>query len=500
VTLVENLKVIRAQDIAKRVAPYSTSTDLLRVEWLPAADLLRPQRFDLLAKYLYAKHQSPGEVCNWQRRLYLDHIQVFNGFVESDGSDKFGKAGFMAAYDSILTSIAQHGFDSDAGLLPISRDGVLLDGAHRATASLYQGCKVACARFDEAAPSYDYRWFRERGLPEHWLDAMASELCRLKPNTFIVLVYPRAQGRDAELQALVETHGSLWYAKQVKLHGPGPVNLVRQVYADEPWVGSWRNGFAGAGNKAGWGFHGDAPLRVFVVESDPDHMLALKQAVRELYQVENHSIHINDTHAETLQLAGLLLNTNSIHFMNRCNLVERSWFWRLFRHYQKWQQQAGVEPENYCIDGSAVMAAYGLRESRDIDFLHLDAHADTGFREIGSHNHEARHYQQTIENLIIDPRQHFYYAGSKFLALPVLRAMKQRRGESKDMEDVRLIDELNFGGRRNWQAELGVVMRNLSSPRYLYRQARFLAFKVRYWLAVMKTAISSRSNHEKPNQ
>jgi hypothetical protein len=454
-------------------------------EHIDAIDLLHPDRFDLLAKYIYAKHKPLGVACSWHRELYLDHIRVFNGLVENDGSGKLGEDGFIEAFDQLLVSISRDGFTSNTGCIPISRNGALLDGAHRAAACLLFNVRPACTRFDVIAPKYDYRWFQERGMPEDWLDAMATELCRIKENTFIALIYPRANGLDTELNALIDKYGSCWYSKKIQLKDLGPVNLIRQVYASEPWVGDWKDGFLGARNKASWCFQGDNPLRVFVIESNLSRMLELKKEVRELYNVENHSIHINDTHVETMQLAGLVLNNNSIDFMNRCNMTEHRWFQRLFSDYRIWLKDNAEDHDLYCIDGSAVLAAYGIRESRDIDFLHLDKNASTGFREIGSHNHESRHYQQSIENLITNPLKHFYYYEHKFLALKEIFEMKARRGEEKDKEDIALMENFEAHKRRRWQENIISTIRQLVSPRYIYRRMRFTALKMRYWTNVL---------------
>ena len=398
--------------------------------------LITANRFDVLAKYLFAKWRDRGIDSEWHKSLYLNHIKVFNGYLETDGSGKRGEKYFLEAFEVLLDSIKSNGFDKGMSRIPIDKYGTIIDGAHRLASSLLYGEKVFVTHKQTVAPVYNYEWFLRRGLNPAWADAIATEVCKLIQDPFIIVLYPAAQGRDEELESLIHEHASIWYKKEVILENQGPINLIRQIYYDEPWVGNWRNGFAGAQNKASWCFPRQGPLRVYLVESALDEMRSLKERIRGLYQVENHSVHINDHKAEALHLAGLLFNANSIEFMNLCNLTEFSWNARLLREYKKWLSTSGCDIDDYCIDGSAVLAVFGIREARDIDFLHSNsAKADTGFKEISSHNHEVHWYGKTSDDIIYNPTNHFYYEGVKFATLPVIQEMKRRRGEAKDCED-----------------------------------------------------------------
>lgn len=458
----------------------------------PAEKLLTNKRFDIVAKYVYGKYREAGGDGDWHKRLYLEHIRVFNGFFEKDGSGKCGEDGFLDSFNNLLDSIKCTGFDDSLSVVPLCRDYSVYEGAHRTAACLLYNKELHYVRFDIESIAYDYEWFRKKGLDEKWLDAIASELCRINKNSFIVVIYPSAVGLDEELTDLVKKYGNIWYRKSVHLKNNGPLNLVRQIYWNEPWLGNWKDGFGGAQNKANWCFQNNEPVRVFVVESDLERMIELKKQIRDLYKVENHSVHINDTHEETLQLARLLLNNNSIHFMNHSTITERKWFNRLFFHYKKWIEENGLDKERFCIDGSAVLAAYGIRESRDIDFLHLDREVETGFKEISSHNLEAKYYDNTVTDIITNPENFFYYNDMKFASVDVIRTMKKKRGEDKDVEDLRLIDELLHDGHINQSVTFIKKLRRLLSPRYVYQRTRFAALQVRFMLSVIK--IKYRTN------
>ena len=438
--------------VASRLNPHMLSIIPLEkavtVETLDPWELMRPHRIDIVAKYIYARHRALNIDSLWAKRLYAAHIRIMNGAKEGDGTGKEGIESFVDAFHGIIDSIGEDGFDESVSLVPIDRNNVVIDGAHRVAACLLHEQPVRCVRFDIDANRYGLAYFQRNsqfagsGLGQHWCDALALAYCRLNPNTYIATVFPAAVGRDDEVQAALEQCGQIVYAKKICLENHGPFNLIRQMYAGEPWLGTYRNNFAGAHGKAHPCFpHGES-LRVYVLESNrPEAVLRVKQRVRELFQIDNHSIHINDYHEETLRLSQLFFNDNSIHFLNaaRPEFYER--FYQLFYYYRDWLVRHGADGEHFCVDGSAVMAAYGIREPRDLDFLH-HGYEDMSscLAEIGSHNEDAHHHITTIDDIIFNPRRHFYLDGVKFASLDTIREMKARRGEPKDVRDVELID------------------------------------------------------------
>ena len=60
---------------------------------------------------------------------------------------------------------------------------------------------------------------------------------------------------------------------------------------------------------------------------------------------------------------------------------------------------------------------------------------------ISSHNEYSHgRYDKTIDDIIYNPKNHFYYNGIKFASLDIIKALKTRRGEEKDKVDVELIN------------------------------------------------------------
>lgn len=411
-----------------------------------AIELLTSQRFDIAAKHLYARHRAWGVESVFARALYGEHIRAFSGgtFKEGDGS-KHHLGDYLRSFGEVLDSVADRGFDRETSLVPVGTGRVVVDGSHRVAACLFHGVPVETAGFEMTANAYDSRYFRKRGLGEKWCDAIALEYCRLKREVHVAVVFPAAAGRDEEIRAVLGLAGPVVFEKAVRLNRRGALNLVAEVYRGEPWLGTLANGFPGARGKADPCFEGQGPLRVFLFEChSPEKVRQAKAAIRDLFGIGNHSVHINDRHDQALHLARLLLNRNSVHFLNhaRPRYLER--FQRHLDRYREWLSGSGADPERFCVDGSAVLAAYGLRDAQDLDILH---HGEVDFSAvepaINSHNGHAHHHGVARDQILFDPDFHFHYGGLKFASVDVLRAMKARRDEGKDRKDVAAMDGLS---------------------------------------------------------
>jgi len=425
--------------------PIEKATEIVKLDPIL---LLNTNRFDLMAKYIYAKNRLLGVESDWATQLYDDHIRVFNGHHENDGSGKKTIFDFLKAFDLLLDGIKDNGFDESISLVPIDNQNVIIDGAHRLAACLLYNKPVHCVRFDTRAESYSFQYFENgtrfapEGLKDTWCDAMAFEYCGLNKNTFVVAVFPSATGKDLEIEEILAQYGHVYYKKSVHLFNHGPLNLIKQMYKGESWLGEWKSSYAGALGKATHCFANEGPVRVYLFETDRlDEVKTAKEQIRGIFNIGNHSVHINDSYAETIRLAQLLLNNNSIHFLNYAHPVELPKFHKLITSYFQWLETQGMNKDYFCVDGSGPMAAYGMREPGDLDFLHYGYHdISTGNGSITSHNTEAQHHVTTIDDIIFNPENHFYFEGVKFVSLDIIQKMKDKRGEPKDKQDILFID------------------------------------------------------------
>lgn len=413
-------------------------------------ELLTPLRFDISAKHYYAKHRNIKS--NFPLDLYKHHIDVWNGFSEYDNPNKQDQAGFINEFNSIIDSIGTNGFNNEESLIPVSEKFKSpLNGAHRIAASILHKKKVACYNAPEESGQLNcsYYFFNSRkehvlaGLDGDYADFMALNYAKLKKNTFMVTLFPAAMSRFQEARNIIFNSTKVVYEKAVKLEGWGPFNFIKTLYDGEEWAGNWKVGFQGLVSKVNQCYTPHGSTYIFLVEIDEaQNLRAIKEQVRSLYNVGNHSIHINDYHKETVRIASAVFNKNSIHFLNNTEPKYLNNFEIYFKKYRQWVSNSDEDTDNFCIDSSAVLSAYGLRDCRDLDFLYSGQHIDSEIYKIDCHNEELKYYLHDKDDIIFNPQNHFYHVGLKFANLDVIKKMKQNRSESKDLIDIELINRI----------------------------------------------------------
>ena len=408
--------------------------------------LLTPYRFDIIAKYIYAKHREKNVDSNWAYNLYKNHIQAINNFYESSPYKK-GINDFIKSFHETLDSIKQKGFDKNYQAIPIDKNFNPRDGAHRSAACILHKSQSICKKYNYEIRTdlYSSEYLKKRGLEEKYSDAMAIEYCMLKENTYIATVMPAAIGKNKEVEEIFSQYGTIVYRRDVFLNWNGAVNFIKQIYKEDSWIGNFNNQFAGAQYKARCCFPQNDKtknyLRVFLFEcSDLEKVKACKQKIRDLFGIQNHSVHINDTHEQTIEMAQTLLVQNSIHFLNHAKSKKFETFLKYFQQYKNWIKEKKINPKDLCIESGAVLSAYGVRDSSDIDFLHHNLTPLPKNKKFESHN--KHHSKHDIDDIIYNPEKHFWYEDVKFACLQEVKKQKAQGGGQQNKKDVEAINSL----------------------------------------------------------
>lgn len=434
------------------------NNDSYQVSERPAVNLLTARRFDLLAKTVYAEHLIRGVRSDFGERLYAEHIRVWNGFHESKPS-KSSRNDFVDAFRALVLTVRDDGFSLDNSLVPIDRFGQVIDGAHRVAARIAARQTVyvvqaETALQDRQVPEYDYRFFAESrshvpsGLMEYYSDEMARTYCRLRPNARLVVLFPVANRLyDARVLEILAEAGTVVYARSFVLNEMGALQFIRHLYQcdSRDWMGTKRNGFAGARDKAERCFNALAPCRVVLLDPAPEtDLVEVKRRIRQLHD-RHDAVHISDGPEELALVSGFVFNKNSIDFFNRARARVFERFDALFHQYSDGVRTSGVSREEVSVHGSGCIAAAGLRDCRDLDFVAFGEAAEkkVAAPEISHRNTDALVTPEYADSVIFDPANHFWYFGQKFATLDVVRRYKVARNESdKDPRDVALIDHI----------------------------------------------------------
>ena len=186
--------------------------------------------------------------------------------------------------------------------------------------------------------------------------------------------------------------------------------------------------------------------------SDPD-------CLRHLGQNCNCECNISDFNKELRKHIDMLTNANTIHFLNHAVHNRTYNFNNFFRTYRIGLLNSRINADNFCIDNGGILAAYGIRDTHDLDFLTtFNDNIKVNDPNIGcenkNHRLEYTRLGYSIEDIIKNPENHFYHFGMKFMALHVLKKFKFNRTHTigtghnqirqKDINDYRAINRLTF--------------------------------------------------------
>ena len=216
---------------------------------------------------------------------------------------------------------------------------------------------------------------------------------------------------------------------------------MKQLYLDEEWATAY-NGL-GYITKRNLCFTTNHPTYVFLVEfNNIQDSVDAKKEIRKIFDIANHSVHINDTHDETIRLSQYLFNEGSIHLLNNKESNNQD-LDSYLNEFKKIISTNNLDIDDYCITGSSILSAYGVRRFNDLDYLHNSEEIKDDKNIIHSHNeYGVGIYDIDYHEIIYNTNNHFYYNGVKFASLDILKNLKSKRNEDKDIVDVDIINKL----------------------------------------------------------
>ncbi len=149
---------------------------------------------------------------------------------------------------------------------------------------------------------------------------------------------------------------------------------------------------------------------------------------------------MSDYTEDTFRIGSSLLNKNSIHYLNNGSndLSEKSKK-TLLNYFKKLKDNN----DDYCITSSIIMEMYNLRNANDVDYLHYNNNL-INIDNMSNHNGIwLSYYTKEKDDIIYNPENHFYFNGFKFASLDIIKEMKEKRNEIKDINDIKLIETIS---------------------------------------------------------
>jgi len=212
------------------------------------------------------------------------------------------------------------------------------------------------------------------------------------------------------------------------------------VYDKHDWIGDELNNYIGARIKASHCHKEKSNVKIllFFCES-VEKVKYLKDLFRKEFKLGKNSIHITDTHEETVDICKFMLNRNGINFLNKSKLEDRCYIDGQIKQFKIFLDREQVSKEDVAISSGAVLNLFGLRRSHDIDFIVSPSYDLENIKNLDCHNQYKNYFEESLEDLIYNPKNYFWYSGLKILTPEIIFKFKQNRNEPKDKIDMKLL-------------------------------------------------------------
>jgi hypothetical protein len=412
------------------------------IKYKDPTELLSPARIDVAVKIKYIKSLKDRipENIYFYRKLYKSTIEYFSDglFYEPGDSHKNNFNDFDNYFMELLESLSGSGFNKTKSIIPLSKNNVPLDGAHRIAIAHILNIKLPTIRLDIEDPSYNINFFKNKGATEKELLEYTKCLLSINKNTRIAILWPY---NDLENKKINNLFGeNIIYSGSLNLSLNGVRNLCLVAYNKEKWIGTPETNWHGIPHKADSCFKKNRKTRFIVFNSfGQEKDISIKEQIRNLTDSSKNNIHTTDNFNETKEISELLLNKDSELLLNNINRKNLSSILLTLKNNVN-------DFSKLLIGGSSILHLLNLRNSNDIDLLHFN---DIKTNEIiGSHNCYLNYYglnEKNLANIEKSTDLYFNILGINFITINKILDFKKRRSEEKDKKDIILLKKFQSG-------------------------------------------------------
>ncbi len=416
-------------------------------------------RFDYMIKYLYVYGYENNLQTDFFRNIYILHMECINNFTEVTyyENSKLTKNNgdiCIKIFNKIIDSIKKNGFNENYPI-PLGMNNIITNGMHRyAICNFYKIKPVYNNEKLNGSLNYHYNFFLNRdkhqplsnaGLPlsREICDFTALEYIKYNSNIRAMILYPKASAMEYnknEFENILKSYGHIYYKKDLILTKKGFRNLIKECYRNEKWIGGLFPTDSLANNKTNLCYDNNGEIIIYLIHvNELSNLIPMKEKCRKIFNIDKCSLHTSDFQEDTFRISSCLLNSNSVDFLNNAETDKIST--NLKNSFANLNNNVKSN-EDFCITSSAILDIYGLRESKDLDYLHKND-LNVNIDNVSPHKDKWLTYYHTHKHdIIYNPENYFYFNGFKFATLNVIKKMKEKRSEEKDVKDIILINNL----------------------------------------------------------
>ena len=273
-----------------------------------------------MAKWVYIDAREKNSGIERAIEVYRDNINAFScgTFTEPGQNDKNSFEKYLNTFNSLIDDIKTNGFNENISLIPVGDDNIILDGSHRTAAAAYYDKNVTVIHFPGTRWQWDYKFFRQRLMSDTSMGFMASAYTQLRNNLYMACLWPQAKLKFTDrTEEILSEAGEILYSQDVYMTFNGIKNFMVNIYSHDPWIGTEADNFAGAAVKARACFNKHYPVRTYLFQAaSQDFVVECKRRIRDIYGIENSSLHISDDQNETEMMCRILYTPDMLHTLN----------------------------------------------------------------------------------------------------------------------------------------------------------------------------------------
>lgn len=427
-------------------------------ETIEARKLLCTARFDIYAILVYIDHKIKGvKNLSWAKEVYRERTGAMTGnkWSENGNEDKNSFEDFICVLDQLIDDFNNNHFDKERTLIPVDKDYIPMDGAHRVACAAYFGTKINILRFPDREYQFKgYQYLKHELLPTRISDYMALESIRWHEDLFVYFLWPQAHLNNEKLkkaQDIIYDNLDVLYDVEYKLSYIAIRNLMIQIYGHMEWLGNIDNDFVNVIKKVDEVWASNGLVQIIVTRCNSCETITyLKTQIREMFGIGLSSCHSTDNQRETKLALNILLNPLSRHFLEQAKPTLFKESFKRIVFFKEIIKKNGLSLDNFIVDSSTVLAIYGLRDARDLDYYCLPNNylkSDMCPNVVEEHdNTQKEYYAYPIQDYIISPEHYFVFNEVKFISLADLLIFKSNRyaqtREAKDSIDIELIKSI----------------------------------------------------------
>ena len=308
-------------------------------------------------------------------------------------------------------------------------------------------------------------------IDDDYLDFILYFYCQHNKNLFFIIVWPVTYNFDQIIKDCYNQYGNIIFKKEIKLNDNGITNILKLISnkathpkGKELWFAEPHRTinpltiylFETKKNDVKENEIFDYLVQIFNNNKDYISNIQKSEGLNNLYCTtkvkrecrellknnncvspisfapdKNYSHHVNDEHWETIEMSRVFFNNNSIYAISHCDFRYKceSFNNKYIKYFNFINNNKWGDIYDFCLNNSSILSQFGIRQSRDIDYLHnidFNINKQIPEEEISSHNYVVKsECDININDLIYNPKNHFWYKNIKFCTLNKLLEFKK---------------------------------------------------------------------------